>query len=159
MYATTYILEGRTGCFHGVSDGPAQGVLADDDVPAVAVELHLWCIRRGCLLAATRLVVVRVFHENQALNGHKDLQRRERQVARNQDHVISRSASNGGHSSPRNHTCSKLDLDADHFSQECVPDHVPSRLKHTFPVSYRFGLKRAVPPPVVRSSTCGGSLG
>ena len=53
-------------------------------------------------------------------------------------------------------------LEHQHIGHGCPlapPRHVPSRDRHTFPLLYRFGLKRTVPWPVVSRLTLGGADG
>ena len=55
-------------------------------------------------------------------------------------------------------TWSSVDVRSFHVSP-ARPSQVPSRLRQTLPHSYKFGLKRTVPRPVVRSWTLGGPDG
>ena len=55
-------------------------------------------------------------------------------------------------------TCSTL-LTAGSQPSPLPPCQVPSRLRHTLPQLYRFGLNRTEPPPVVHKFTLGGTCG
>ena len=50
------------------------------------------------------------------------------------------------------HTWDREETSGFHFS----PDQVPSRLRHTLPQLYKFGLNRTVPYPVVVVGWVGG---
>mmetsp|Transcript_13397 Transcript_13397/g.57084 ORF Transcript_13397/g.57084 Transcript_13397/m.57084 type:complete len:341 (+) Transcript_13397:381-1403(+) len=55
-------------------------------------------------------------------------------------------------------TCAIVEHDPSHVSP-FAPDHVPNNDKHTLPSLYRFGLRRARPPPVVLNRTFGAHAG
>jgi len=53
----------------------------------------------------------------------------------------------------------ETDCTADHISPEFYARQVPRMERQTFPVAYRFGLKRTDPPEVVVMCTFGAELG
>lgn len=44
-------------------------------------------------------------------------------------------------------------------SQIYLPGHVPKRERQTLPLSYKLGLNRTLPPPVVLKCICGATAG